>query len=64
MSEPITPAQQEMFDAVVACFDDCQGMERCSTQESDRYWELAEDLMAILAKSIGSPVLRTVEPDT
>ncbi len=34
---PITPAQQEMYDAIVTCFDDCQGMVRYSTEESDRY---------------------------
>jgi hypothetical protein len=57
----ITPAQREMYDAIVTCFDTCQGMVRYSTEESDRYWELAEDLMAMLGKSIGQPVLRVAE---
>ena len=57
----ITPAQREMYDAIVTCFDDCQGMVRYSTEESDRYWELAEDLMEMLGKSIGQPVLRVAE---
>lgn len=57
----ITKAQQEMYDAIVTCFDDCQGMVRYSTEESDRYWELAEDLIAMLAASTGQPVLRVAE---
>ena len=61
MSQPITPAQQEMYDAIVTCFDDCTGMVRYSTDESARYWELAEDLMEMLGKSIGQPVLRVAE---
>ena len=58
MSNPISPAQQEMYDAIVACFDECQGMRRYSTEESDRYWELAETLMEILGKSIQTPAMR------
>jgi hypothetical protein len=57
----ITPAQREMYDAIVTCFDDCQGMVRYSTEESDRYWELAEDLVEMLGKSTGQPVLRVAE---
>lgn len=57
----ITPAQREMYDAIVTCFDDCQGMVRYSTEESDRYWELAEDLIVMLGRSTGQPVLRVAE---
>jgi hypothetical protein len=60
----ITRAQQDMYDAIVTCFDTCQGMVRYSTEESDRYWELAEDLMEMLGKSIGQPVLRVAEENT
>ncbi len=61
MSNPITKTQQEMYDAIVTCFDECQGMVRHSTDESDRYWELAEDIMELLGASIGQPVLRVAE---
>lgn len=61
MSQPITPAQQAMYDAIVNCFDACQGMVRYSDGESDRYWELAEFLMETLGESIGQPVLRVAE---
>jgi hypothetical protein len=57
----ITKAQQAMYDAIVTCFDDCQGMERYSTEESDRYWVLAEDLMRMLSESTGQPILRVAE---
>jgi hypothetical protein len=57
----ITRAQQEMYDAIVTAFDDCQGMVRYSVEESDRYWELAEDLIGLLGKSTGQPVLRLTE---
>jgi hypothetical protein len=61
VSQPITPAQQQMYDAIVNCFDACQGMARHSIGESDRYWELAEFLMEVHGKSIGQPVLRAPE---
>ena len=56
-----TAAQQLMYDAIVECFDDCQGLVRHSTEESDNYWELAEHLMKTYGESTGQPVLRKVE---
>lgn len=56
-----TPFQRLAFDRIVACFDECQGLRRYSTEESDRYWELAEELMAEFAKATGQPLLRRAE---
>ena len=58
---PQTDVRNEMFDAVVSCFTDCQGLVKNSPEESDRYWELAEDLMRILSSANGEPILRKVE---
>ena len=44
---------QAVLDAVVLCFARCQGMARYSTEESDEYWELADNLMEMFASSTG-----------
>lgn len=58
----MTPARELMVQAIERCFDECQGLGRYSTEESDRYWELAEFLMVTHGASIGSPLLRKDAP--
>lgn len=53
-------ASRELWDAAVACFDDCQGMVLNSIEESDRYWEFADQAMRILGAAIGEAPLRKV----
>lgn len=46
-----------------ACFNECQGMARYSTAESDRYWELAEELMELTAKRLCTTISRAADAD-
>lgn len=62
IAAPETEFQRRSFDLIVECFDRCQGMARHSTEESDAYWELAENLMVAFAEATAQPLLRKAEP--
>lgn len=55
---------QPMLKACDACFDECQGLVRYSTAESDHYWELAEALMELTSKRLAITMQRApADPD-
>ncbi len=49
---------QPMLKACSNCFDQCQGLVRYSTEESDNYWELAELLMDLTSERLGITMQR------
>ena len=55
--------ERAVLEACESCFNDCQGMARYSTVESDRYWELAEALMGLTSERLGVYMHRIDEED-
>lgn len=59
---------QPVFDSQMAArvqmtFDRCQGLSRYSTDESDEYWQLAEELILQYGKTKGLEVKREPPQD-
>ena len=50
-----------ILQTIDATFQKCQGMEGLGTDESDAYWEMAEELMRLWAQMKGVQIRRKLE---